>query len=149
MALAEKIRSDLDKAIKQGDTVRRSTLRLVISGMGYAEIEKQKHLDDADIIDVLSKEAKKRRESIEAFEKGNRPDLVAQEKAELAIISEYLPTQMSPEDIKALAEKVIAEIGATGPADKGKVMSKLMPQTKGKAEGKVVSDIVTEALSKL
>ena len=149
MALAEKIRSDLDKAIKQGDTVRRSTLRLVISGMGYAEIEKQKHLDDADIIDVLSKEAKKRRESIEAFEKGKRPDLVAQEKAELAIISEYLPAQMSPEDIKALAEKVIAEMGATGPADKGKVMSKLMPQTKGKAEGKVVSDIVTEALSKL
>ena len=149
MTLAKKIRDDLEQAVRQGDTVRRSVLRLTLASIKNAEIDKKKNLDDTDILGVLTKEAKKRRESIEAFEQGNRPDLVTQEKAELDILSEYLPEQMSQDDIAAAAQKIIDETGATGPGDKGKVMSQLMPQTKGRAEGKMVSDIVTELLSNM
>lgn len=149
MTLAEKIKGDLEQAIRQRDTMRRSTLRLILANIHNAEIEQRKELDEADTLGVLAKEAKKRRESIEAYEKGNRPDLVEQEKAELAIITEYLPEQMSRDEIAAAAKKIIDDIGASGPGDKGKVMSQLMPQTKGKAEGKVVSDIVTELLSNI
>lgn len=149
MTLAGKIKNDLEQAIRQRDTVRRSTLRLVLASIHNAEIEQRKELDEADTLGVLAKEAKKRRESIEAYEKGNRPDLVNQEKAELAIISEYLPQQMSRDEITAAAQRIIDETGATGPGDKGKVMSQLIPQTKGKAEGKIVSDIVTELLSSI
>ncbi len=149
MALPEKIRADMETALRQGNKERLSVLRMVLSAMNYYEIEKQKKLDDSGVIDVLSREAKKRRESIEAFEKGNRQDLVEKEKNELAIISEYMPAQMSKEEILSSAQDVIKQIGATGIADKGKVMSRLMPLTKGKADGKEVSDIVSELLAKI
>ena len=149
MALGEKIRIDMEQALRKGDKLRVSVLRLVLSAMNYAEIAKQKKLDDVGVIAVLAKEAKQRRESIEAFEKGNRQDLVDKEKAELAIITEYLPQQMSREEITAAAQKIIDQVGAKSPADKGKVMSQLIPLTKGKAEGKDVSDVVNELLSKL
>lgn len=150
MSLAEQIKSDLGQSIRQKDSLRCSTLRLLLSSIHNAEIDKQhKALDDAGIIEVVAREAKKRRESIEAYEKGNRPDLVAQEKKELEILSGYLPKQMSRDDIIAAAQKVIADTGAHGPGDKGKVMGQLMPQTKGKADGKAVSDIVSELLSNL
>ncbi len=150
MGLAEQIKSDLEQAIRQKDKVRCSTLRMLVSSIHNAEIDQQhKALDDAGIISVVSKEAKKRRESIEAYEKGNRPDLVAQEKSELEILSGYLPKQMSRDEIITTAQKVIADMGAKGPGDKGKVMGQLMPHTKGKADGKEVSDIVSELLSNL
>jgi uncharacterized protein YqeY len=150
MGLAEQIRSDLEQAIRQRDNLRCSTLRLLISNIHNAEIDQQhKALDDAGIGSVVAKEIKKRRESIEAFEKGNRPDLVTKEKTELDILSKYLPQQMSHDEIIAAAKQAIAEVAARGPADKGKVMGKLMPQAKGKADGKEVSDIVTELLSKI
>jgi len=147
VSLAEKIRSDLQQALRQGDKVRCSVFRLVLASVRNAEIHQQKTLDDPDILAVIDKEAKKRRESIEAFEKGNRQDLVAQEKAELAILLEYLPEQMSHDEIVAQARKVINELGATGPGDKGKIMSQLMPQLKGKAQGQEVSAVVSELLS--
>ena len=147
MSLAEKIRSDLQQALRQGDKVRCSVLRLVLASIRNAEIDQQKTLDDPGILAITDKEAKKRRESIEAFEQGNRQDLVAQEKAELAVLLEYLPEQMSHDEIVAIAEKVIAGLGATSASDKGKVMSQLMPQLKGKAQGQEVSDIVSELLS--
>ena len=147
MTLAEKIRSDLEQSIRKEDKLRRSVLRLVLSSMRNAEIAQQKPLDDTGIIGVIEKEAKMRRESIEAFEKGNRPDLVANEKAELSVLMEYLPEQMSHEEIVAAARKVVDELGATGPKDKGKVMSQLMPQLKGKAQGQEVSEVVSELLS--
>lgn len=112
-----------------------------------AEIAQQKTLDDGGIISVLEKEAKMRRESIEAFEKGNREDLVTKEKAELDIILSYLPEPMSRDEIVATARRVIQELGAKGPKDKGKVMSQLMPQLKGRAQGQEVSAIVSELLS--
>jgi uncharacterized protein YqeY len=147
MILAEKIRSDLEQSIRKGDKLRRSVLRLLLSSMRNAEIAQQKPLDDTGIIGVIEKEAKMRRESIEAFEKGNRPDLVANEKAELSVLMEYLPEQMSHEEIVAAARKVVDDLGATGPKDKGKVMSQLMPQLKGRAQGQEVSEVVSELLS--
>lgn len=146
MTLTEKIRSDLKQSIRKEDKVRCLVLRSLLSSIRNAEIAQQKPLDDIGIISVIEKEAKMRRESIEAFEKGNRPDLVAKEKAELSVLMEYLPKQMSREEIVAAAHKVIAELGATGPKDKGKVMSQLMPQLKGRAQGQEVSDIVSELL---
>lgn len=147
MTLAEKIRSDLERSIRKEDKLRCLVLRSLLSSMRNAEIAQQKPLDDAGIISVIEKEAKMRRESIEAFEKGNRPDLVAKEKAELSVLTEYLPEQMSREEIVAAARKVIAEVGAVGPKDKGKVMSQLMPKLKGRAQGQEVSDIVSQLLS--
>ena len=148
MSLSEQIRSELEQALRQKDTLRCSTLRLLLSSIHNAEIDQQhKALDDAGVATVVAKEIKKRRESIEAFEKGNRPDLVAKEKNELDILAKYLPQQMSRDEIIAIAKQVIAEVGARSPGDKGKVMGKLMPQTKGKADGKEVNDIVTELLS--
>jgi uncharacterized protein YqeY len=150
MGLIEQIRSDLDQSIRQKDNLRCTTLRLLISSIHNAEIDQQhKTLDDAGVGSIVAKEIKKRRESIEAFEKGNRPDLVAKEKAELDILSKYLPQQMSHDEITTVAKQVIAEVGAKGAGDKGKVMGKLIAQTKGKADGKEVSDIVTELLSNL
>jgi uncharacterized protein len=150
MGLAEQIKADLDQSIRQRDLNRCTTLRSLIASIKYAEIDQMnKALDDAGVAGIVAKEIKKRRESIEAFEKGNRPDLVAKEKSELDILAPYLPRQLSREEIIDLAKKTIAEVGAKGPADKGKVMGKLVAQTRGKADGKMVNDVVTELLGNL
>jgi uncharacterized protein YqeY len=147
MTLAQKIRTDLEQSIRKEDKRRSLVLRSVLASIRNAEIAQQKDLDDSGILVVIDKEAKMRRESIEAFEKGNRPDLVANEKAELEILLEYLPEQLSREEIAAAARKVISELGATSQKDKGKVMSQLMPQLRGRAQGQEVSDVVSELLS--
>jgi len=147
MSLAQKIRTDLEQSLRKKDQLRCSVLRLVLSGIRNAEIAQQKTLDDDGILIVMDKEAKMRRESIEAFEKGNRPDLVDKEKAELAILLEYLPEQMTRDQIVAAARKVINEVGASSQKDKGKVMSQLMPQLRGKAQGQEVNEVVNELLS--
>jgi uncharacterized protein YqeY len=147
MSLSQKIRTDLEQALRKSDKLRCSVLRLALSGIRNAEIAQQKTLDDSGILIVVDKEAKMRRESIEAFEKGNRPDLVAKETAELAILLEYLPEQLTRQEIVEAARKVISELGAASPKDKGKVMSQLMPQLRGKAQGQEVSEVVTELLS--
>jgi uncharacterized protein YqeY len=147
MALEEKIRTDLEQSLRKNDKLRCSVLRMVLAGIRNAEIAQQKTLDDDGILVVIDKEAKMRRESIEAFEKGNRQDLVDKEKAELAILLEYLPEQMTRDQILAAAQKVISELGASSPKDKGKVMSQLMPQLRGKAQGQEVSEVVNELLS--
>ena len=147
MSLIQKIRTDLEQALRKNDKLRCSVLRLALSGIRNAEIAQQKTLDDSGILIVVDKEAKMRRESIEAFEKGNRPDLVAKETAELAILLEYLPKQLTRQEIVEAARKIISELGAASPKDKGKVMSQLMPQLRGKAQGQEVSEVVTELLS--
>jgi uncharacterized protein YqeY len=149
MSLQDKLSTDLKTAMRSKEELRVSVLRLLLSAMNYAEIAQQKKLDDAGIISVIQKEIKQRRESIEAYEKGSRADLADKEKAELAILQEYMPAQMGRDEVMALVEKVIAEVGARGPGDKGKVMQKLMPQVKGKADGGEVNNIVTELLGKL
>jgi len=147
MTLKENIQEALKRALKQQRKVEVSTLRLLLSEIKNAEIAQQKPADDNKVLDVITREVKRRRESIEAFKQGNRSDLVAQEEAELTILMSYLPEQMSREELIATARQVIGTVGAQGPSDKGKVMSQLMPQLKGKADGKEISDIVTELLA--
>jgi uncharacterized protein YqeY len=149
MSLREKLDTDLKAAMRAKDELRKLVLRSLLSSMNYAEIAKQKKLDDAGIIEVIAKEIKQRRESIEAYTQGHRQDLVDNETAEMKVLQEYMPAQMSREEIAAIIQNVIAEVGAKGPGDKGKVMQKLMPQVKGKADGNEVNNLVTELLGKL
>lgn len=147
MALKDRIREALKGSLKRQEKVEVSTLRLLLAEVKNAEIAQQKPADDNKVLDVIGKEVKRRRESIEAFKKGNRSDLVAQEEAELAVLMGYLPEQMSREKVVAAARKAMDAVGARGPSDRGKVMSQLMPQIKGKADGKEVSEIVSELLA--
>ena len=144
--LKQKLETDLKQAIRARDNVRRSTVRLVMAAIKNAEIAQQSVLDDPNILGIIAKEAKQRHESIEAFKQGNRPDLVAQEEAELAILQEYLPEAMTRDEIIAEAKRVIAEVGAQGPRDKGKVMPQLIGKLKGRADGKEINAVVTELL---
>jgi uncharacterized protein YqeY len=146
-SLKEKLAGDLKQAMKSGNITRRNVIRLVMSAIKNAEIAKHGELAEPDVIGVLVKEARQRQESIDAFKQGNRQDLVAQEEAELAIIEEYLPQQASREEIVAAAQQIIADVGAEGPRDKGKVMPRLIAQFKGKADGREINEIVTELLS--
>lgn len=149
MSLQEKLNNDLHAAMRAKDEVRKLVLRTLLSSLNYAEIAKQKKLDDSGVIEVIAKEIKQRKESIEAYQQGNRPDLVANETAEMVILQEYMPAQMSTAEITAIVQQVLQEVGAKGPGDKGKVMQKLMPQVKGKADGSEVNKIVVELMSKL
>jgi len=144
--LKQKLKDDLKQALKGGDKLRRSVIRLVMAAVQNAEIARQATLADADILGIIAKEVRQRRESIDAFRLGNRHDLVVQEEAELAILNEYLPRQMSREEIVAAARRVIEEVGAQGLGDKGKVMPKLIAQLKGKADGREINAVVTELL---
>jgi uncharacterized protein YqeY len=147
MTLKDKVKGELKEALKRQERTEVSTLRLLLSEINNAEIAEQKPLDDSKVLDVIAKEAKRRRESIEAFKQGKRNDLVAQEEAELNVLMGYLPKQMSHEEIIAAAREVVDAVGAAGPGDKGKIMSQLMPQLKGKADGKEVSDVVSQLLA--
>lgn len=127
MSLKERLMEDLKKAIKEKDKRRKLTLRLVRAAIKNAEIDRGRELKDDEVLDVMIKEAKKRRESIAEFAKGGRQDLVDQEEAELRILLEYLPKQITREEIVAMAQQVIEETGATTPAQMGEVMRRLMP----------------------
>ena len=145
--LKQKLTDDLKQAMRDGDKVRRSVIRLAMAAIKNAEIARQATLDDTDILGIIAKEARQRQESIDAFKQGNRPDLVAQEETELAVLKEYLPRQMTREEIITAARQVIAEVGAQGLGDKGKVMPQLIAQLKGRADGREINTIVTELLS--
>jgi uncharacterized protein YqeY len=147
MTLQEKLASDLVQAQKKGDKVRVSVIRMARAALKNAEIARGESLDENSVIDVVAREAKQHRESIAEFSKGGRQDLVDKEKAELAILLEYLPKQLSRDEISAMARDVIDKVGARGPSDKGKVMGQLMPQLKGKADGKEANEIVSELLA--
>ena len=147
MSLKDKLMEDLKQALRQGDECGRSTLRLVMAAIKNAEIEKRHELDEEELLAIIAKEAKQRRESIAEFEKGGRQDLVGREKAELQVLLTYLPEQLSREEIEARARQIIEEVGATGPAQMGEVMRRLMPLMKGRADGKLVSQTVRELLA--
>lgn len=149
MGLEEKLRQELKEALRAGDSIKRDTLRLLLAAVKNAEIAKGHPLEEGDVLAVVVREARLRRESIEAFNKGNRPDLVAKEEAELKVLQSYLPQQLTREEIADLAREAIAQVGASGPKDKGKVMGQLMPQVKGKAQGQEVSQVVDQLLSQL
>lgn len=144
--LESEIRRDLKEALKRQDKSRVSILRLVLAEIKNTEIAQRKSVDDNKALDVITREVKRHRESIDAFRQGHRSDLVAQEEAELNILMEYLPKQLTGEEIVILGRQAIDAVGAKGISDKGKVMSQLMPQLKGKADGKQVSNVVSELL---
>jgi uncharacterized protein YqeY len=147
--LKQRVSDDMKAAMRSGDTLRRDTLRMLGATIKNAEIEKRHTaLEEVEIVALVAREIKRRQESIDAFQAGHRPDLVAKEAAEKKILEGYMPAQMDRAEIEGLVNKVIAAVGASGPADKGKVMKDLMPQVKGKADGKLVNDIVTELLNR-
>ena len=147
MSLKDQLAEDLKDAMRQGNETRKTALRLTIAAIKNAEVAAIKQLDDADVIGVIATQAKQRRESIEEFQKANRQDLVDKEAAELKVLETYLPAQMSREDVAAEARRVIEEVGAKGPQDKGRVMAALMPRLAGRADGKLVNEAVTELLT--
>ena len=133
--------------MRQRNELLVSTLRLLRAEIQNREIELRKPLDDAGVVAIISKQVRQRQESIEAFRKGDRPEMAEREAAEMAILQEYLPEQLPHEEVVALAAKVIQEVGAAGPGDLGKVMGPLMQQVRGKADGGEVRSIVSELLS--
>ena len=146
MALHERLNDDLKSAMRAGDAPRRTVLRYLLSAIHNQEIEKKGPLDDEAITALLGKQAQQRRDSIEAFRKGRRDDLVAKEEAELTLIVGYLPQQLTDDEVRELAVRAIADTGASGPRDMGRVMGALMPQVRGRADGKTVSTAVSELL---
>lgn len=145
--LHARIRDDLRTAMKTGDTVRRDTLRLVRAAIKNAEIEHRAPIDEPAVAALLQKQVKQRQESIAQFQQGGRQDLVDKEQAEMAILETYLPEQLSRDDIRATAQALIAQLGAQGPQQKGKVMGLLMADLRGKADGRLVNEVVDELLS--
>ena len=145
--LKERLGNDLKQALKARDKIVGSVLRLVLAAVKNAEIAKRSAIEDDDILGIIAKEARQRQESIEAFKQGNRPDLVAKEEAELGILNEYLPQQLTRDEIIAEARRIIEEVGAQGPSDKGKVMPKIIAELKGKADGRAINEVVTELLT--
>lgn len=147
MTLKEKLPLDLRDALRKGEKTRCLVIRMLLSDINNAEIEKQHPLDDGEIYAVINKEIRQHRESIEAFRLGKRPELVSQEEAEMAILSGYLPQGLAREEIVALAIQAIEETGARDIKDRGKVMPKIIAQTRGRADGAEVNAIVTELLT--
>jgi len=147
MSLKDRLTDDLKQAMRQGDERRKSTIRLVRAAITNAEIERGEELSDDEVLAIIAKEAKQRRESVTEFARGGRQDLVDQEEEELQILLSYLPAQMSRDEIEAAARQVIAEVGATSMAQMGEVMRRLMPQLKGKADGSLVNQVVKEILT--
>jgi len=149
MGLQDRLRDDLKLALKAKDECKLSVVRVLLAECKNEEKARMHLLDDAEVVDVIGREAKRRKESIDAFRAGNRQDLVDNEEAALAVITTYLPEQMSRDEVVAVVREVVETTGASGPKDKGRVMSQLMPRVKGKADGKMVNDIVTELLASL
>jgi len=146
--IAHKIQDDLKVAVKAQDKVRVSTLRMILSALKNAELEEREELSDEKELAVIASYARRIKESIEEFKKGERGDLVAQEEAELAIVMSYLPEQMADDEIRREAAKVAAEVGASTPKDMGRVMGEMMKRFKGKVDGAAVNRIVSELLKK-
>ena len=146
MSLKTEFSEETKKSMRDRNVARRDLMRFILAAVKNLEIELQREANDEEILQLLGKQAQQRKDSIESFQAGRREDLVAKEEAELAIISEYLPEQMSENEIKVLVEAVILEVGASGPQDMGKVMGKIMPQVKGRADGRLINQMVRDSL---
>lgn len=147
MKLLEAIKQDLIRSMKAKDGERVSVLRLLMNDINRKAKDTGADLTDEDILALVQSAAKRRRESSQAFSDGGREDLVAKEEAELVILTEYLPAQMSADEIRDVVRQVIEAAGAASPSDMGKVMGQVMPRVKGKADGKLVNEIVRELLA--
>ena len=149
MGLKEKLLEDLKEAMRAKDELKVSVIRMARAAIVNAEKERRRELSDDEILEVISREVKRRVEAAEEYERAGRGDLAEKERKEAEILRSYLPEQLSEEEIRELAKKVIEEVGAVGRRDMGKVMGKLMPQVRGRAEGRVVSEIVRGLLEEL
>jgi uncharacterized protein YqeY len=147
MALKDQLDADMKSSMREKDAVRLSVIRMLKSAVKYREIEAMKPLDDAGVLQVISGEIKRHKDSVEQYRTGNRLDLVAQEEAELVILQGYLPAQMGEAELKALVEAAVVTTGAAGPRDMGTVMKALLPEVQGKADGRLVSELVKARLS--
>lgn len=148
MSVNERLQEDMKQAMKDKEAgkFRLSVIRMVRSSIKNAEIDRRKELTDEEVLEILARELKLRRDAAEEFQKGNRPDLVENLEREIGILMEYMPAQLSAEEIRSLVIAAIAEVQAGSPKDMGKVMNKLMPAVKGRADGKLVNSIVRELL---
>jgi len=151
MSLKEQLANDLTDALRQGDDTRKSTIRMLMSAISTEEVAgaERRELGDEEMLKVVARQVKQRRDSIEEFKKAGRNELADKEAAELQILQAYMPEQAGREEIETEARRVIAEIGATGPQDKGKVMQAIMPRLAGRAEGRDINEVVTQQLSAL
>ena len=148
-SIKERLEDDIRNTMRARDRERLDTLRFLKSQIQLAEKNALKELDDSGVTDVIAKQAKDRRESIEMFGQGGRQDLVDKEQAALAVLQEYMPEQMTSDEIESLARQVIEDVGAAGPGDRGRVMGRIMPQVRGKADGSEVNAVVSRLLESL
>jgi uncharacterized protein len=147
VSLQERIQTDIATAMRAGDGLRRDVLRMVASAAYNVEKREGRPLTEDEYLAVLSREVKTRRESVDAFRAGGREDLASREEAEIAVIADYLPAALSEDEIRALIDEAIATTGAASSRDMGKVMGWLAPKTRGRADGKHVSELVVQALA--
>jgi uncharacterized protein len=146
MQLKAKIQADMTDAMRTGDVEKRNALRMLLAAVKQVEVDERRSLSDADVTAVLTRQVKQLRESISDAEKSGREPLAAQAQAEVTILEAYLPQMMDREEIRARAEQVIAELGASEPQAMGQVMGRLMPELKGRADGRVVTEVVRQLL---
>ncbi|HEY4391573.1 MAG TPA: GatB/YqeY domain-containing protein [Paenibacillus sp.] len=146
MNLSERLNEDMKQAMKSQDKFKLSTIRMVRSTIKNLEIDLKRTLDDNEVLDILSREIKQRKDALQEFEKAGREDLAASSRAEVEIIAVYLPEQLTEEEIKVIVQQTIQETGASSKADMGKVMSALMSKVKGRADGKLINQAVQQAL---
>ncbi len=148
MDIKTQLTESMKDAMKSGDEVRKRTTRMALANIKQAEVDKQTTLDDAAVISLLQKEIKNRREAVDEAKKANRPDLIADNEAEIKVLEAFLPKAMPVEELRALAQAAIAEVSAASPSDMGKVMKVLLPKVAGRAAGDQVSAMVKELLTK-
>ncbi|RIX54122.1 GatB/YqeY domain-containing protein [Paenibacillus nanensis] len=146
MNLSERLTDDMKQAMKSQDKFKLTTIRMMRASVKNMEIELKRPLEDNEVLDILSREIKIRKDSLQEFKKAGRDDLVTGLAAEIEIISQYLPEQLTEEEIQEIVRQTIHELGASSKADMGKVMSALMPKTKGRADGKLVNQFVQQFL---
>ena len=147
MSLKDQLSEEMKKAMKEKQQLRLSVIRLARAAIKNTEIDKKQELDDSGVIEVLAREVKQRRDSLEEYKKVNREDVVAELEKEISVLLEFMPEQMTEAEIRELLSKVIAEVGAKTPKDIGKVMGKVAPHIKGKADGKQVNQILQQMLN--
>ncbi|WP_042162771.1 GatB/YqeY domain-containing protein [Paenibacillus gorillae] len=146
MNLSERLNDDMKKAMKNQDKFRLTTIRMIRASIKNLEIDLKRPLEDTEVVDILGREVKQRKDSLQEFSKAGRDDLVTDLTAEIEIISQYLPVQLTEEEIKAIVQQTIQELGASSKAEMGKVMGALLPKTKGRADGKLVNQYVQQFL---
>ena len=147
MLKREMFEEELKNAIRSGDDVRKRTLRMLLTSIKIAEVDRLETLDEPDLVALIQKEAKTRREAIEEAKRADRQDLIASAEDELTVLQDYLPQPLEPEELEDLARQAIEEVGASGPESMGKVMKVLMSRVQGRADGKTVSTLVQQLLS--